>query len=234
MTTKQASRTAAAVERKPHPDCEAKIRRHGTYSAARYGCTCPDAIADRRRYAKLHHHGYAQPRRVDAVGTRRRLQALCALGWARQALADRLGVTARAVNYFLKAERVNASTALRVREVYDELWLTPGTSARARADAQRAGWASPLAWDDDEIDDPDASPRLGAAGTVVDEVAIHRAVSGHRGDARLDRVERIEAIRQCIASGMPAWDIAARVGVSTRTVDRVAAARASSPTTNVA
>lgn len=38
--------------------------------------------------------------------------------------------------------------------------MTPGPSNRVRARAARAGWAPPLAWDDN-IDDPDAVPDLG-------------------------------------------------------------------------
>ncbi|MBP2341054.1 transcriptional regulator with XRE-family HTH domain [Saccharothrix coeruleofusca] len=209
----------------PHPDCTATVRRHGTYSAARYGCTCPEALADRRRYNKLHHHGYAQPRWIDATGTRRRLQALWALGWSGPHIADRLGITPRAVSYLLAGQTVTTSTADRVRQVYDELSMHPGPSARARALAQKRRWVPPLAWDDDEIDTPDARPHCLIPTTQIDETAVERAVRGERRkDEVLPRVERHAAIRRCRQLGIPGPEIARRVGVSPRTVDRVAAA----------
>lgn len=210
----------------PHPDCRATVRRHGTYSAARYGCTCPEAIADRRRYNKLHHHGYNRPRLIDATGTHRRIQALCVLGWSRQDIAEKLGIGERAVGYLLAEHTVTTRTAARVRRVYDELWLHTGPSERTRTHALRQGWVSPLAWDDDTIDDPRARPHGYVAGAVVDEVAVARAVRGERAEGEtLSRAERRAAILRCRELGLPAHEIARRVGVSTRTVERVSGPR---------
>lgn len=97
---------------------------------------------------------------VDAVGTRRRLQALIALGWTQTELAQRTGLLLSTVNALVHARWANVqhATHLRVCRVFDDLSGTPGPSTRARLMAARRGWAPPLAWDDDTIDDPAAAP----------------------------------------------------------------------------
>jgi hypothetical protein len=45
--------------------------------------------------------------------------------------------------------------------LFNELQLTPGSCERARRRAKKLGWAPPLAWDEDAIDDPDARPDFG-------------------------------------------------------------------------
>ena len=44
--------------------------------------------------------------------------------------------------------------------LYDELWNTPGGSAQSERIAARHGWALPIEWDDDRIDDPKARPYM--------------------------------------------------------------------------
>jgi hypothetical protein len=105
--------------------------------------------------------------RVDPTGTRRRLQALVALGWTQTALADRLGMSVGNFAAMLRRPAVSAGTARAAVQLYDELWNRPapdGTAAeRARARAakryaQRHGWPPPLAWDDGALDNPQAAP----------------------------------------------------------------------------
>jgi hypothetical protein len=106
--------------------------------------------------------------RVDATGTRRRIQALVAMGWSLSRLAGRSGMHRTNFSLLIHATGVRADTARKVRELYDDLWkqAPPVASARdrisvekSRAWAARQGWVSPLAWDDTEIDDPSARPR---------------------------------------------------------------------------
>lgn len=97
------------------------------------------------------------PRRVDGTGTRRRLQALIAVGWSGASLAARMGwSTSNLWTLILGDGLVAARTAAKVAGVYDELWNQAGPSARARNLAAKRGWVPPLAWDD--IDDADAAP----------------------------------------------------------------------------
>lgn len=103
--------------------------------------------------------------RVGSTGTARRLQALVALGYTQTYLWDRLTGDAKRHNlhHLLMHARptVNATTARKVAELYDELSMTPGPSERARRKAAYYGWAPPLAWDEDEIDNPEAHPDRG-------------------------------------------------------------------------
>ena len=105
---------------------------------------------------------------VDATGTRRRLQALAAAGWPLAEVGRRLGWRRSRVRSAMCHRTVTLETAARVSAVYDDLWdkrYAPATfedrrgAAISRAYARRAGWAPPMAWDDDEIDDPKGRPR---------------------------------------------------------------------------
>lgn len=104
---------------------------------------------------------------VDATGTRRRLQGLVTIGWPFAELSPRLQLGDRQIHRVLKRRRVTAATAAAVSALYDELWntLPPRDTPRQAAAVRRAqqyaaenAWASPLAWDDDRIDDPAAKP----------------------------------------------------------------------------
>jgi hypothetical protein len=104
-----------------------------------------------------------EPEPPAAIGARRRLQALVAVGWSLRQLAPRLGITYNAASLIANGTRTSIlpSTAEAVRRVYDELWnAQPPTGTRAerisvtkaRSYADRLGWLPPLAWDDDLID----------------------------------------------------------------------------------
>lgn len=98
---------------------------------------------------------------VDVMGTRRRLQALERLGWSQKEIAARTGILTANLGKLVTghAQRyVTAAVALRVRDVYDELSLTPGPNLRARLRGERRGYLPPLAWDDDAIDNIYARP----------------------------------------------------------------------------
>ena len=144
--------------------CPRARHRHGTRGA--YECDhC------RCFHCRLAQHDYYQAltagdpipttRYPDAVGVQRRLQALHAVGWSGRALAARLGMTGRAVHRYREAVNVLGSTHDRIAALYDELWdvePTGPTVGRVKAWAAAQGFLPPLAWDDDEIDDPTAAP----------------------------------------------------------------------------
>lgn len=107
--------------------------------------------------------------RVDATGTRRRLQALVATGWSQRSLARMLASagTRPAWGLIHGQPHVTVATERAVRALYARLWDQPPpettrderyAAAVARRCAARHGWEPPLAWDDDEIDDPAAQP----------------------------------------------------------------------------
>ncbi len=106
------------------------------------------------------HAGVAGGARVPAVGTVRRLRALVAIGWTQTQLCDRLGWRLTNGSRLFRAEAgmVTADTARSVADLFGVLQMVPGSSQRARNQARRAGWAAPMAWDEDTIDDPAARP----------------------------------------------------------------------------
>jgi hypothetical protein len=103
---------------------------------------------------------------VDATGTRRRVQALACLGWSASEVARRIGVAPTNFHRTLRKQRVHARTARAVRDLYDQLCMTPSPTPTAASTAQRAranGWIPPLGWDEGDIDDPTARPRVRGA-----------------------------------------------------------------------
>lgn len=184
--------------------CQAQ--RHGTRSAyGWWGCRCPDAREAHRLYHKRLRYGRQPAAHLPAVGTTRRLQALVAAGYTWTALAGHLGVSCQRVRAiaFTVDGLVHPATSERVREVFGQLATVPGSSKLARTVAARYGWAPPMAWDDDTIDDPHARPTLGDDvddRTVVDRVAIERALAGER--VPLNRLERHHAIHAGLARGI--------------------------------
>lgn len=103
---------------------------------------------------------------VDATGTHRRIRALAAIGYTQEDIGARIGVIQRHIAGILGRDKVSAATAAKVAKVFDELHLTPGPSEIARRRAKLKGWAPPLAWDDDTIDDPAAQPDIGKTRTL--------------------------------------------------------------------
>ncbi|QRZ05924.1 hypothetical protein [Mycolicibacterium austroafricanum] len=96
---------------------------------------------------------------VDSVGTRRRVEALQALGWSRRFQEEQLGWCRSRLTGLCRSRRVLARNAQAVSGLFEVLSATPGPSDWVRAFAARRGYAPPLAWDD--IDDPNESPNVG-------------------------------------------------------------------------
>ncbi|MCU1617566.1 MAG: hypothetical protein JWO98_5106 [Frankiales bacterium] len=99
--------------------------------------------------------------RVDATGTRRRLQGLIAIGWPVELLAAHLSRRPNSLHRSMTGRSVTARTAREVASLYQRLWnATPpqtNSEQRAAADAARAhaaaqGWLPPLAWEDIDTD----------------------------------------------------------------------------------
>lgn len=165
---------------------------------------------------------------IDATGTRRRLQALAAIGWSTPTLATELGRTPSSVKRTMTADRVLASTADLVRNLYEQLCLslppetTPEQAAAAttaRVSAQADGWLPPLAWDD--IDRDEKVPHAPTCPRDIDQIAVDRAVSGDGIRLRdLTNAEQTEAIRMLTERGKSIRDIAEQLATTTRTVSR--------------
>ena len=158
-------------------------------------------------------------RHIAAAGTSRRLQALAVLGWPLSTLAAQLGVTPQAVASYRRRPTVSVETARTVRGLYDQTSMCTGPSTRSALAALRAGWVPPLAWDEDTIDDPDATPELDQElPSGLDEVAIWRACMGEATD--LTDAERRHAASTLAGRGLNDSEIAERLEVCSRTVLR--------------
>lgn len=113
----------------------------------------------------------SQGSRVPSLGASRRLQALMTLGYSQSRLARELGIEPRNFGYVLHGGRqITVARHWAVVEVYRRLSGTqPVPSSRqdrsaitaARTYAAKHGFAAPIAWDDDELDLPEASPYVG-------------------------------------------------------------------------
>lgn len=140
--------------------------RHGTYSAYRHnGCTCPDAEAAYRRYARFQQAGRPElcpdtTTHVDARPLRRRIRALYAIGHTEPDLAARLGYTNRRGDIPIMHNNqatVYATTAEKFVALYNELRDVPGSSEHNVRKGVAFGWRTPAQWDVlGTLDDPDA------------------------------------------------------------------------------
>jgi hypothetical protein len=166
---------------------------------------------------------------VDATGTRRRLQALVAIGWTRTALAAELCRSTTSLTRSMTSEAVTASTARQVRDLYERLWdeqphhdtddeLAAINTARALAASH--GWSPPMAWDDI---DTDPSPCVDPPDLTdePDQIAIERAIAGD--GMRLEHLtlaEQNEVVRLLTERGMSIRDIADQLATTKRTISR--------------
>jgi len=147
---------------------------------------------------------------VDGTGSRRRLRALVAVGWPQRELAQRCDWVYEGLNYFInqEAKGLTAGAARRVEVVFRELQLQPcGPSLKARRLAQRRGWLPPLAWDEDSIDDPYASPHCldePADDGEVDEITVERCLAAWRSNTEPPQVspqDRVSVASALLAAG---------------------------------
>lgn len=201
------------------PGCPARF--HDSYSAAaKGGCTCPKARRDKTRYLKAHRWGIAEPAYLDPTGTRRRLQALVAIGYSTRSINSELGLSGSIGRLMWGTRRVHRETARRVSDLYERLSGTPGPSAMSRRAAVKAGYAPPHAWYGIDINDPGACPDLGGDGQdIVDVEAIRQALAGRLPFGKLRPVEKTALFRDH-AGGWPVTQLAERLRMSTSSVAR--------------
>jgi hypothetical protein len=167
---------------------------------------------------------------VVATGTRRRLQALIAVGWPHDELATRLGRSSAGLRRSMLSDSVTVQTAQDVSALYEQLWnRRPPLSTdaqRASADAARVfaaerGWLPPLAWDDIDSDSDPRHHNERAKTDDVDEIAIERALAGD--GVRLEHLtpaEQDEVVRRLTERGKSIRDIAHQLATTKRTISR--------------
>ena len=171
----------------------------------------------------------ANPNRmVNAVGVRRRIRALAAVGWTIREIARRVGKTPSQMWWYERQDMVTVATHRTVSAVYDEMWNeTPpqGTTEqvriykRSRTHAATRGWHGPLAWDDETIDDPMAIPDIDGSQGWSDTDLIQAAVDGEK--PKLTPEQRREVIAILNERRWAAHKIAEHIGCATDTVHRI-------------
>lgn len=118
------------------------------------------------------------------IGVLRRLRALVAMGYSARVLAEHLhapeAMLSRLTVDLPGSGLLPTRLWFAVERLYDALSMTPGPDEGVRDDARAAGWATPLAWDDDEIDDPRSRPHAPSGLMGVDTVAVARRIAGDR------------------------------------------------------
>lgn len=158
---------------------------------------------------------------VDATGTRRRVQALAALGWSRAKIARQAGADPRGFAQVIHRAQVHAATARAVRDLYGELQhagppeTTPGdrtAAVRIRAHAAANAWPPPAAWDGD-IDQPAAKPHWEWVRSADGGDRKHRK---HGTGADL-----AEDLRDLLGLGESKELAASRLGISTEYAERI-------------
>ena len=104
---------------------------------------------------------------TSTVGAQRRLQALATLGWSTLALSEHTTVSYHTLRSVYHKPRVMAPTHTAIMGLYDRFWNTPAPPSKSASltatNAHANGWVGPLAWDDDDLDNPDATPNVSGA-----------------------------------------------------------------------
>jgi hypothetical protein len=153
---------------------------------------------------------------VDAAGTRRRLEALQAIGYPARELAQRLGAGPRSPLQVARRARVRAATARAVADLYAALENTPGPSHRVAVTAQARGFLAPAWWDTDTIDDPDKAP-VGLCTYIQGDRYLHGPRNVLFDVADAPRLARIELL---LSRGLTRREVAGRLGIPLRYVSR--------------
>lgn len=124
----------------------------------------------------------ADSAKVPVLGSMRRLQALNCVGYMNRELAQKLGVSDNLVHRWVNGTQpfIFAEKARAVDKLFRELQLAsaPDTvgGSRAKLRALRNGWAPPLAWNLEDLDNPEARPDLGAEPDFQDAIADARSL----------------------------------------------------------
>lgn len=165
---------------------------------------------------------------VPRIGAVRRIEALLAMGWGHEAIAN-AGAPGTSALLNRRGHLVTIGRWRQIKDVYDTLSMSPGPSHLTRGWAKALDYAPPLAWDDDTIDDPTATPtgdrnhdpdHNGVGHDLQDPVAIERAIT-EPTPITLTNSERTSAVRAMAARAATDDQIADRLGLSSRTVLRI-------------
>ena len=133
------------------------------------------------------------------VGAQRRLQALLNRSWSLPTIANVTGMrTPQLARALDNSATITPKLAAEIRTAYDLLWIAEppratqaerdlGDAARSRA--EDCGWPPPLAWDDDQIDQPEGRPAdgwrpdgrsIGRSADLAEDATFIRTAGGYQ------------------------------------------------------
>lgn len=100
---------------------------------------------------------------VDNVGMKRRVRALGRMGWRYEDISREAGYTGSQpsgwLNNMMRLNKVHINNHAAIAGAYDRLCMRQGPSEHSRKIAMKRRYPPPLAWDDEDIDDPAAKPQ---------------------------------------------------------------------------
>jgi transcriptional regulator with XRE-family HTH domain len=140
---------------------------------------------------------------VPAVGSRRRVQALVAIGYTYEEIAAGSGVGKGAIYKIANGvnEKLAPETADKVAAGFDALSTVPGTSQRSIKLAREQNWYPAGMWDD--IDDENEVVDCPVDPDDVDEILVELFIKGEKTLYQLNAAEKNDAEQQMLAKG---WD----------------------------
>lgn len=186
---------------------EAKARRKGEGEVCDQ-CHMAETAYQRSRFRAM---AYGRPLRQPVLGSRRRLQALLALGWSGQHLADQLG--RQRSNLPLARRYTTIKTVFHedIVTLYQRLRYTAGPNTDTANRADKLGYSPPELWGNQDLDDP-ASVPVCQMLPELDQVAIDLVVLGK--PAFLTRQDKAELVRQQLRLGVPQYKIGSMLKMS--------------------
>lgn len=150
-----------------HMERRAEVGKDGKKVGKRHKVCRPCQLANTNQMDGYRKRVYLNGGKLNRpiAGTRRRLQALAALGYSAKDIARRYGrdhsVLSNLTNRKTQ-EWVYRETAEKIAPIYDELSMLPPEpgmyTKRTASQARARGYLPPLYWDDEAIDDPYALP----------------------------------------------------------------------------
>lgn len=137
---------------------------------------------------------------LPVIGATRRAQALGVIGWP----GSSLGLPANTVSGLLSPTRqhVTAGTWRQVAAVYEKRSGTPGPDRFYRDQHRAAGWQPPLAWEENDIDDPTAAPWTPTPMTLEEQRSARRLAAIEDADYLLAACYPVDVV--CSRIGMSA------------------------------
>lgn len=152
---------------------------------------------------------------VPAIGTRRRIRALLAVGWRHSDISAAAGhLSANTLHQ--QGRWVTKSVHDDYAATYRDLAFRPGPSERTRQWAKKLGYAGPMDWDDIDADpEPqgDAQADKSRRFEEVDPVVIERVLAGDWSlAAAANPAEREKIVAGWTARDRPLTELERRTG----------------------